>query len=177
MLNEPLGCYYDDNNITYNWWVKNPNSSSYVLLPQHTSTIVYTIGSIEGFYYFKVQASNNYGSSNICLLDFYVIDCHPSPSKIVNNDSTSSIIDFSVNLFISPNPNDGYMQVEYKIAENETGVLEIYDILGNELLSYPLFEGQNTFNISASSLNQGFYFYRAIAGNKQIAADKIVVIK
>jgi hypothetical protein len=50
-------------------------------------------------------------------------------------------------------------------------------MLGKQLLSYPLYSGKNTLTISEESLNQGIYFYRAFSRNKQIAADKIVIIK
>jgi hypothetical protein len=78
---------------------------------------------------------------------------------------------------IHPNPNNGNMQVAYEIPKNATGDLEIYDMVGKKLLSYPLYEGKNTFSISATMLKEGIYFYRATAGNKLIAKDKIVIIK
>lgn len=76
-----------------------------------------------------------------------------------------------------PNPNNGNFQVDYELSENETGILEIFDMFGKNLFNYSLLGGNNTLSINASSLQEGIYFYRAIAGNKQIAADKIVVIK
>jgi PKD repeat protein len=76
-----------------------------------------------------------------------------------------------------PNPNDGNMQVDYKIPENKTGILEIYDVLGRKLLNYSLSSGKNTFVISGSILNKGIYFYQATAGNKWISIGKIIVIK
>jgi hypothetical protein len=78
---------------------------------------------------------------------------------------------------VYPNPNNGNMTVAYKIPANTTGSFELYDIIGKKLLSSPLYEGKNTFNISATMVNAGIYFYRITAGNKLIAADKIVVIK
>jgi hypothetical protein len=45
------------------------------------------------------------------------------------------------------------------------------------LLNYPLNGGKNTLTISANDIDAGVYFYRATAGNKTIAKDKIVVIK
>jgi len=90
-------------------------------------------------------------------------------------DTTNNIIG---NTYISvfPNPNNGNMQVSYEIPVNETVLLEIYDMFGKKLLNYTLYSGKNTFAISATSLKEGIYFYRATAGNKQIAADKLVVI-
>ncbi|MFH0867496.1 MAG: T9SS type A sorting domain-containing protein [Bacteroidota bacterium] len=69
------------------------------------------------------------------------------------------------------------MQIAYELPENTNGTFEVYNMIGEKLFSYSLYSGKNTFSISRSGLNEGIYFYRAIAGNKQIAADKIVVIK
>ena len=69
------------------------------------------------------------------------------------------------------------MQVAYKIPENTIGTFIIYDLIGKQILSYPLNSGKNTLTISANDIDAGVYFYRAIAGNKVIAKDKIVVIK
>lgn len=84
---------------------------------------------------------------------------------------------YSTFVKVIPNPNNGNMQVSYEIPENTIGTFEVYDLIGEKLFSYSLFSGKNNFSISRSDLNQGIYFYRAIAGNKQIAADKIVIIK
>jgi uncharacterized repeat protein (TIGR03803 family) len=81
------------------------------------------------------------------------------------------------NIAIYPNPNNGNMQVAYKIPENTIGTFIIYDLIGKQILSYPLNSGKNTLTISANDIDAGVYFYRAIAGNKVIAKDKIVVIK
>lgn len=80
-------------------------------------------------------------------------------------------------LTISPNPNNGNMNVSYEIKKKETGKLEIYNSIGDILYSYPLYAGKNKFAINGDNLNNGIYFCRATAGNKMIAKDKIVVIK
>jgi len=71
------------------------------------------------------------------------------------------------------------MNVSYEISgkENETGVFEIYNIIGKKLLSYPLYIGKNSFTITEESLEQGIYFYKALLGDKLISSDKIMVIK
>ncbi|MGD0711722.1 MAG: T9SS type A sorting domain-containing protein [Bacteroidales bacterium] len=91
-----------------------------------------------------------------------------SVSKINNPDKYFSLY---------PNPNYGSMQLKYKIPEEETGKFVVYDMLGNELLSQLLKGGENIVSISHSNLPVGIYFYHAFSNNKQIASDKIVVIK
>jgi len=80
-------------------------------------------------------------------------------------------------IHIFPNPNNGNMQIAYEIPENTIGTFSIYDLMGSQILSYPLNGGKNTLTISGTEINAGIYFYRATAGNKVIAKNKIVVIK
>lgn len=94
----------------------------------------------------------------------------------VNKTDTNIVTNNNI-LLLTPNPNNGNMQVLYELPENETGILEIFDMFGKSILSYTLSGGINTLSIDASSLQEGIYLYRAIAGNKQIASNKIVVIK
>ena len=98
-----------------------------------------------------------------------------------NNISQSNVnattLSANVSLQLVPNPNNGNMQVTYEIPANTNGTFEVYNLIGSKLFSYPLTGGKNTFSISRTDLNAGIYFYRAIAGNKLIGKDKIVVIK
>jgi beta-glucanase (GH16 family) len=130
-------------------------------------------------------------------LDFYncdkslnqtkIIDVNCSNTKTVNQnqinaaDSTNELLknydSSNYNLSVVPNPNNGNMQVAYKIPENSTCTFEIYSLIGEKLYSYSLSSGNNTLSISLSEIQQGIYFYRAIVDNKQIATDKIIVIK
>ena len=98
-----------------------------------------------------------------------------SNHKSVNSISKTNNPDKYFSLY--PNPNYGSMQLKYKIPEEETGKFVVYDMLGNELLSQLLKGGENTVSISHSNLPVGIYFYHAFSNNKQIASDKIVVIK
>lgn len=104
--------------------------------------------------------------------------------KYIENENNNNSIDTINNQILSnnaisifPNPSDGNMQISYEIPETETGTFEVYNMMGEKLFSYSLYSGKNTFSISHSELNQGIYFYRAIARNRQIASDKIVIIK
>ncbi len=96
------------------------------------------------------------------------------PSTSSNTIDTSKRTSF---VKIIPNPNNGNMQVVYQNPENSNGLFNVYDVMGNLILSYPLNQGANTLQISRIDLNQGIYFYRAIVGNKLLGKDKIVVIK
>lgn len=108
----------------------------------------------------------------------YVFDDGLPCSKINHFDSTITQQEPLVKDFlVYPNPSDGNFSVAYEIPNNTTGTFEVYNMMGENLFSYSLYSGKNTFSISRSDLSEGIYFYRAIAGNKQITADKIIIIK
>jgi hypothetical protein len=102
------------------------------------------------------------------------------------SDSANNLKDTSGNftqqdnqrLFVLfPNPNNGNMTINYELSEKETVTFEVYDMMGKKILSYSLIGSVNTFYISHTDLEQGIYVYRAFESNKQIASDKIVIIK
>ena len=95
------------------------------------------------------------------------------------NGSVNTLDTLNENSFIKviPNPNNGNMHVSYNNTEKTTGTFNVYNIMGKQVLSYPLNVGTNTLIISRTDLDPGIYFYRAIAGNKLLGKDKIVIIK
>jgi hypothetical protein len=102
------------------------------------------------------------------------------PAEFAYNDEEEDINERSQeNTFtVFPNPNNGSMTVSYELTDNETGTLEIYDMMGKKLFTYSLYSGENTLSISEDGLNPGIYFYKAISKeDKLIASDKIVIIK
>lgn len=90
---------------------------------------------------------------------------------------TNSIINSCDYLKLYPNPNDGTMNVEYSIPDNEKGIFVLLDVAGSTIFTKELTGGKNTFVISENSLQSGIYYYRSKVGNRKIATDKIVVIK
>ncbi len=100
--------------------------------------------------------------------------------RTTNTNASANTLDtLNENSFIKviPNPNNGNMHVVYKNPGNTTGTFNVYNIMGKQVLSYPLNIGTNTLIISRTDLDPGIYFYRAIAGNKLLGKDKIVIIK
>ncbi len=81
------------------------------------------------------------------------------------------------NFKIYPNPNNGTIQLDYFIAEEEQGEFSIYDINGRKVLKNMLKGGYNQITISSDNLDNGIYFYQIIANNKAIARNKLIIIK
>ncbi len=81
------------------------------------------------------------------------------------------------NVKVYPNPNNGAMQVDYSLADNQKATFEVYDITGRKVLSYPMKEGKNILTISESNIENGVYLYQVVAGNQRITEGKLVIIK
>ena len=79
--------------------------------------------------------------------------------------------------FLYPNPNNGMMQMDYKLNEGETGELTIMDITGRLIAKYNLSATETRLYVSQTELNNGMYFYQVTANNKIINSDKIIIIK
>ena len=133
----------------------------------------------------KFNAYNNIVLKNFktepdAIFSAYTSICPYNNGKLNNlskNNSTLNNLIIEKEFTVFPNPNNGNMQVSYEIPLNTNGTFEVYNMIGDKLFSYPLVGGENTFSISHTDLNPGIYFYRAIAGDKLIGKDKIVVIK
>ncbi len=81
------------------------------------------------------------------------------------------------NYNIMPNPNNGVMQLNYSLADSETGMLKIFDLLGKEISSYKLAQGSTLLNINETQLNNGVYLYKVIVNDKMVKSDKLVIVK
>jgi len=100
---------------------------------------------------------------------------NPPPS--VETPSNKITKTDSVYFNLTPNPCKTFVQIEYSTNNDKDVIIEIYNIAGNKLKQLIYRGGKNTEILDISELTNGIYFYRAMAGNKQIGADKIVVLK
>ena len=76
-----------------------------------------------------------------------------------------------------PNPNNGSMIIEYKIAENDKGVLGIYDLTGRMIKQYSLNSKNTSLTISGNELAIGTYYYSILINNRLIKTEKLIIIK
>lgn len=85
-------------------------------------------------------------------------------SVSVNNDVFSGINEYTIDNLVTvyPNPTSDYFQVEF--TNNESTKIEIYNQLGQVLITEIVPASGRQINIS--SLNSGVYFLRATVGNK-----------
>jgi len=114
------------------------------------------------------------------------INCPNSGSKILQIQpySTSNIelqneitITDSSYFNLFPNPTNGEVSVNYHFPLQGTVLFKLYNYTGVEEYSKILPAINNNSTLSLGFLSDGIYFYRVYLNNKQIAADKIIIIK
>ncbi len=76
-----------------------------------------------------------------------------------------------------PNPTTGDATYVISIAKGSSGVLQLYDMIGNQLQWYKLNEGFNQIQVKGSALNQGVYLYKLLIDGGFISAKKLTVVK
>ena len=81
----------------------------------------------------------------------------------------------SFNLF--PNPNNGTMQLDYKLGSYSNAKFSLFDITGKLLQSINIETKEGSLYINEQNLKNGVYFYTILVGEKNIKTDKIVIIK
>jgi hypothetical protein len=76
-----------------------------------------------------------------------------------------------------PNPNTGFMTLDYNLNSNECGLLTIYDISGRKISDYVLKNEQNFMIINEALLKNGIYYYNIFVNNELLKTDRVVIIK
>ncbi len=86
-------------------------------------------------------------------------------------------IDNSKLATLYPNPNNGQMQLNYKLSEEDIGVLRIMDITGRLIANYTLNNAENILNINQTVLDNGIYIYQVYVNGTIINSDKLIIVK
>jgi hypothetical protein len=76
-----------------------------------------------------------------------------------------------------PNPNNGSMQLQYTLTNNQPALFEMVDFTGRLVYSMPLIPSAGSADITATCLSRGVYMYRVVSGGVAAACGKVVVIK
>ena len=75
-----------------------------------------------------------------------------------------------------PNPATNQIQLAHYLDTNQKGVLNLYDMMGQQLSSHN-FMGTGTQTINVANLPTGLYHYTIVVDNATVVKDKIVIIK
>ena len=100
-------------------------------------------------------------------------NAEPRSMNLINNQAH----DYSSNFNVYPNPNMGAMELSYSLNANETGIFEIYDISGKQVMNYSLDKNGNKLKIENKELSAGVYYYNIRINEKVIKTEKLVIVK
>ncbi len=99
--------------------------------------------------------------------DVSVIDCANSVDELSDG--------LSIKLY--PNPNNGQMQLNYKLNEGDNGELRIMDVTGRLIAKYNLLSTPNTLQISQTGLDNGIYLYQVLTNGRLVNSNKLIIAK
>jgi len=89
-----------------------------------------------------------------------------------NTDFTNSETYFS----IYPNPAGQNVELHYSLSAQESGLLEIFSVIGNKVASYTLPSTEEQINISVRSFENGIYMYRFSVNGELFEEGKLIII-
>lgn len=87
--------------------------------------------------------------------------------------SSEPVFTSSVNVY--PNPNNGNMTFDYTV--NAAGELQITDVMGRQITTYSLKEGNHSLSITENELRNGVYFYNILINGETVKTDRLIIIK
>ena len=104
--------------------------------------------------------------SYLFIDDVSVIDCTVGISEVNNNKDIGRLY---------PNPARTTVYYESELNDNENGLLELYDMLGNKLSAYTLNHGKNKITIETSGYARGVYMVKVNITDRQPEFIKLIL--
>ncbi len=104
--------------------------------------------------------------SYLFIDDVSVIDCTVGISEVNNNKDIGRLY---------PNPARTTVYYESELNDNENGLLELYDMLGNKLSAYTLNHGKNKITIGTLNYARGVYMVKVNITDRQPEFIKLVL--
>jgi len=121
----------------------------------------------------NVWAGSNVSTFKIQYGDEIVIDVpSPAPAEPTSVLETT-LIDRGLALHIYPNPSQDDFTVNLDVLSHADKI-EVHDIMGKQIFTAPVYEGQASVNIQASEWDNGMYFVKLYARNELIGSNKIL---
>lgn len=80
-------------------------------------------------------------------------------------------------LMVYPNPATNQLTVKYQAEATDEVVFEIYNLMGEKVISQALNANKNEQAIAVSLLNSGVYFYKFSINGRNVKTSKLVIVK
>lgn len=147
--------------LQYRWFPSSGLSDTTILNPIALPTATTT-------YYFGLIDTTGTIPGMINYVDSLTIVVGCTGVEEYHNDTFGKIY---------PNPANTIASYEIELKNNETGVLELFDLLGNKVRSKKLNPGKSKTLIDLSDLANGTYVYKVFIDNEYKASNKIIITK
>lgn len=96
-------------------------------------------------------------------------------AKQDNSKDSSKILKEAVLYQNTPNPFNRETQIAYRIPNDVTACINIYNLNGQELRSYPLSNSNGYISVAGSELSAGIYIYSLIINNQEVDSKRMVL--
>jgi hypothetical protein len=126
-----------------------------------------TIGNFKDDANTMIDSTSSTGNSAYYFIDdVSVIDCTVGINEVNDNLSVGKLY---------PNPARTAVYYESELNDNENGLLELYDMLGNKLSAYTLNHGKNKITIETSGYARGVYMVKVNITDRQPEFIKLIL--
>ena len=112
------------------------------------------------------STSSTANSAYYFIDDVSVIDCTVGINEVNGNLSSGKLY---------PSPARTAVYYESELNDNENGLLELYDMLGNKLSAYTLNHGKNKITIGTSGYARGVYMVKVNITDRQPEFIKLIL--
>ena len=112
------------------------------------------------------STSSTANSAYYFIDDVSVIDCTVGIGEVNDNKDIGRLY---------PNPARTAVYYESELNDNENGLLELYDMLGNKLSAYKLNHGKNKITIGTSGYARGVYMVKVNVTDRQPEFIKLIL--
>jgi len=127
----------------------------------------FTIGNFKDDANTMIDSTSSTGNSAYYFIDdVSVIDCTVGISEVNDNLNSGKLY---------PNPARTAVYYESELNDNENGLLELYDMLGNKLSAYKLNHGKNKITIGALNYARGVYMVKVNITDRQPEFIKLIL--
>ena len=127
----------------------------------------FTIGNFKDDANTMIDSTSSTGNSAYYFIDdVSVIDCTVGISEVNDNLNSGKLY---------PNPARTAVYYESELNDNENGLLELYDMLGNKLSAYTLNHGKNKITIGALNYARGVYMVKVNITDRQPEFIKLIL--
>ena len=95
--------------------------------------------------------------------------------QITTNIKVLSLGEDLGEVHVYPNPAKKQFTIEFNDVINSNAIINIYNSIGNLVLTDIMQQGIYIKNINISMLNNGLYFYRVILNSNNISSGKLII--